>query len=150
VPAFHFRLGALERVRRQVREQCQLDVAEAEESERRLVAAQNSLERQLATLQDGMRSSVSPGQVDLQLLASAGDFGNRLQAQLTQLSQQQVRLADEIARRRSALVEADRDVKTLEKLHQRQRQQHEMTATRADQKLQDDAAARTFDRESRH
>jgi flagellar export protein FliJ len=132
-----------------MREQCQLDVAEAEDARRRLVAEQKLLERRLAALQAGMRSSVSPGLVDLQRLSSAGDFSSRLQVQLTELSQQRVRLEEEIARRRQALVEADRDVKTLEKLRERQHQQHEMAARRAGQKLQDDASARSFARESR-
>ena len=81
-------------------------------------------------------------------VAAAGEFGNLLQAQLAQLNQKRAQLEDEIARRRQALVEADRDVKTLEKLRERQHQQHELASRRADQKLLDDAAARQVERES--
>lgn len=146
--AFHFRLATLERLRRQIREHCQLDVAEAETAERRLFAEQSLVGQRLAELHAGMRSSGSPGHIDPQQLTAAGEFGNRLQAQLAQLNQKRAQLEDEIARRRDALVEADRELKTLEKLRERQHQQHELAARRADQKLLDDAAARQVERES--
>jgi flagellar export protein FliJ len=150
MPASHFRLDALERLRRQQREQCQLDVSAAEEAKRGLATELVLVESRLVELQAVMRSGASPGQVDLQRLCSQGDFCKRLQTQLTQLGQQRAQLEDEIARRRRALVEADRELKTLEKLRERQHQQHETGSRRADQRLQDDAAARSFGRESRH
>ena len=52
-------------------------------------------------------------------------------------------LAPEIERRRQAVVEADRELKVLEKLSERQQAQFRLDQTRAEGKLLDEAAART-------
>ena len=52
-------------------------------------------------------------------------------------------LEAEVERRRLALVEADRDVRVLEKLRERQRERHQAAAALEDVKALDEIALRT-------
>ncbi len=70
-----------------------------------------------------------------------------IRAELEQLHHRASVLAAEVARCREAVVEADRDVRSLEKLRQRQHEQFQAAERRAESKSLDDAAARHLRRE---
>jgi len=147
MPPFRFRLGSLEKFRRQVRERCQLKLAAAEADHQRLDSERRDVERQLVALRHAVRGSVGPGRVDVVRLASANDFESGLRAELERLDQRTSVLAAEVARCREAVVEADRDVRTLEKLRQRQHEQFQADERRAESKALDDTAVRHLRRE---
>ncbi len=65
-----------------------------------------------------------------------------LAAQQKHLAQQRQAVAQEIQRRRQLLIEADRDVRILEKLEQRQRQRHRDEENREEVKELDEVAQR--------
>jgi flagellar export protein FliJ len=65
-----------------------------------------------------------------------------LLAQVEALKQQAVRLTEETERRREALVAADREVRTLEKLREKQKLEHQQEQQRLEVKFLDEVAAR--------
>ncbi len=140
--SFRFRLSSLENFRRQARERCQLELAAAEADRQNLDSQRNDVERQIVALRHAVRGSVGPGRVDVMQLASASDFECRLRGELEQLNRRASVLAEEVARCRQAVVEADREVRTLEKLRQRQHEQFQSDERRAESKRLDDAAVR--------
>ncbi len=67
---------------------------------------------------------MSPGGVDIDRLVEAQRYELVTRAQQGKIAQQRETVAGEIERRRQALVEADREVRVLEKLRERQVEQH--------------------------
>jgi flagellar export protein FliJ len=72
------------------------------------------------SLQQRSRSLKSPGAANIDALLQAHRYEVVLAGQARQLAAQQEQVAAEIERRRQALVEADRQVRVLEKLRERQ------------------------------
>jgi flagellar export protein FliJ len=63
-----------------------------------------------------------------------------LKSRAQEIAKQATLLAAETERRRLALVDADRDVRVLEKLDERRRQEHNRQQQRLDTKLLDEVA----------
>ncbi len=144
---FHFRLRSLETLRRQTRERCQLELAGAVSDRQRLVEERDAIDRKLDRLQSGLRAGVAPGRINLAQLAAAGDFERCLQAEHERLCQVAIALEAEVARRRADLIDADREVKALEKLCQLRHEQYLAGERRSAGKALDDAAVRQLRRE---
>ena len=68
--------------------------------------------------------AIAPGSVNIERLVEARRYDLVTQAQQRNIEQQRQSVTAEIQRRRQALVEADREVRVLEKLRQRQAEQH--------------------------
>jgi flagellar export protein FliJ len=139
---FRFRLNSLENYRRQTRESRQLELAAVDAERRRLESQCHDIECQLAAQRHAVRGSIGPGRIDVVQLAAASDFECRLRGELEQLNRRASVLVAEVARCRQAVVEADRDVRTLEKLRERQYEQFQFEERRAESKSLDDTAAR--------
>ena len=88
---------------------------------------------------------VSPGAVNVDTLLTAQRYGAVLKARAGLLDQQREKLQQEIDRRRQALVEADREVRALEKLRERQQQEHLAHEARIEIKDLDEVAQRRSD-----
>ena len=140
---FHFRLQPLFGVRQGERDQCRTHLAEALATDRALASDETSSRQALRDEQDHLRRQATPGRVDAQALAAAERYATGLRRQLAALAERRATLAPEIERRRLAVVEADRELRVLEKLHQRQQAQFQLDQSRAEGKLLDEAAART-------
>ncbi len=121
---FTFRLSALLRLRESRRDECRAALAEAFRIDDALGKQLGSLDRELDALREFCRRNASPGAVDIERLVQAQRYELVARAQQRQLVQQRQTVAAEIERRRQALVEADREVRVLEKLRQRQAEQH--------------------------
>jgi flagellar export protein FliJ len=137
---FHFRLATLLRLRETVRDERRVQLAEAERAQAELQARLAELERQRQQLQHECRTAAGPGEVDLPHLVEAHQYAAALRAQEAELLQQRQVLAIEIDRRRQALIEADRDVQTLEKLRESQWQAHRREEERQEGKRLDEVA----------
>lgn len=143
MPQFQFRLATLLRLHEATRDQRRVELAEVQradaELERRLTQVAVEQER----LQTECRSIASPGQVELQPLVHSQQYAAALRRQESSLNEQRQALAVEIERRRQAVVEADREVRTLEKLREGQADAYRKEAERMELKRLDEAAART-------
>ncbi len=121
---FTFRLTALLRLRESRRDECRAALAEAYRVDEALRKQLENLDRELDALREFCRRNASPGAVDIERLVQAQRYELVARAQQRHVVQQQQTVAAEIERRRQALVEADREVRILEKLRQRQAEQH--------------------------
>jgi flagellar FliJ protein len=81
------------------------------------------------------------GALDVNWLLTTQRYQLALEAQAKQLAEQASRLAEEVERRRAALVEGDREVRVLDKLEERQRAAHRIAAGRTETKQLDEVAS---------
>jgi flagellar export protein FliJ len=86
--------------------------------------------------------TVRAGNVDVDRILAAQRHEAVVTAELRHVEQQRVKVQEEIERRRAALVEADREVKTLEKLEASQRVEHRRREDVAEMKRMDETAGR--------
>jgi flagellar export protein FliJ len=98
------------------------------------------LRAEAAWLKNHCRKAAGPGRVDVDRLLTAGRYELTLRAQQQQLLERQARLAEEIERRRGALTAANREVKILEKLRDRQAERHRREEDSRAQKQLDEIA----------
>lgn len=144
---FQFRLAALERLREAVRDERRSQLAEAF----RLADLLAEQKRQLAeNLRELARMRAVPaGAIDVDKLLAASRYEAVVLMEQAQLDRQLAAVAVEIERRREALVAADRDVRTLEKLREAQQARHREAEEQQLMKQLDEAALRGFDGEER-
>ena len=140
---FHFRLATLLRLRETTRDERRVQLAEAQRADAELQSQLTRLDVEQEQLQRECRTAAGPGAVDLPRLVEAQQYAAALRAQEAELQQQRQALAVEIDRRRQALLEADRDVRTLEKLRENQLQAHRQEEERQEGKRLDEAALQT-------
>ena len=126
---FHFRLSTLLGLRQSARDECRLRLAEARWADAELANQTAELRAQQARTQAERRRAAGPGRVRLESLAEADRYAAALRARHADLRRRRETLAAELSRR-LALVEADREVKSLEKLRDRDQQRHQLEAAR--------------------
>ena len=88
-----------------------------------------------------------PGEAIVDRILESQRFGLLLKSQVTALTIQQQQVAEEVERRRQVVVEADRQVRVLEKLAEKQLAEHLVEEGRADMKELDEQAAVIFSRQ---
>lgn len=140
MPPFRFRLQTLERLREASRDACREQLADALRVDDRLREQQADLERHLHTARE--LQTVRAGRVDVDRLLEAQRYETSLLGEARHVAEQRARVAEEIDRRRAALVEADREVKVLEKLKAARRAEFDASERRDEVKRLDEAAGR--------
>jgi len=143
---FHFRLATLLRLRAATRDERRVQLGEAQQADVELQDRLAGLGAQQQRLQHECREAAGPGAVDLPRLIEAHHCATALRSQEAELERQRRELAVEIDRRRQALLEADRDVRTLEKLRENQSQVHRQCENRQEGKRLDEAALQAAQR----
>lgn len=144
---FKFRLATLLQIRCQLRDQRRGQLAEAYEAENQLRKRTEDVNQDLQQLDDEYRRAGGAGSVDIDRLLAAQRYEIVLRSQRQQLREQADMLAVEIERRRLALVEADRDVRVLEKLREKQLRRHREEEGRREIKRLDEVAQQRVARE---
>jgi flagellar protein FliJ len=138
---FRFRLQTLRRLREIHRDEQRGRLATAYEAERILQHQRDELAAEAAEHLESQRRAMREGPIDVNWLLTTQRYQLALEAQAKVLADQAVKLAEEVERRRQALVEADREVRVLDKLEERQRNQHRLVAAQAETKLLDEVAS---------
>ncbi|MCU0876785.1 MAG: flagellar export protein FliJ [Pirellulaceae bacterium] len=133
-----FRLSTLLRLRLEARDERRAELAKALRAEGMLNQQQEALAREASDLLVRSRALASPGEVDLDALIQNQRYGLLLKARGSQLAEQLAQVVNEVARRRAALVEADREVRMLEKLREKQAAAQRLADERREQKLLDE------------
>lgn len=139
---FQFRLKALLAVREAARDERLAQLAEAFAAQQKLDERRAALNHQLAEQQHVFRQRTAAGTIDVDGLLSANRFDLVLRAELNVIDHHERNLAPEIERRRQAVVAAEREVRVLEKLRERQLEQFRQQEALADMKRIDEIAAR--------
>lgn len=137
---YRFRLQTLQKVREAHRDQQRAALAEAFRAEQLLAENRAELVIEEQQLRELQREATSGQYLDVNRLLEAQRYELLLKAQSMELAKQAILLAAETERRRQLLVEADREVRVLEMLDERNRQTHERNQQRAETKRLDEAA----------
>ncbi|HYW79084.1 MAG TPA: flagellar export protein FliJ [Thermoguttaceae bacterium] len=140
---FKFRLATLLRLREETRDQRRAELAEAYHADDLLQQHIQEADDALAELLAQCRKVAGPGVVDIDRLVAAGRYELTLRAQRKEMVEQRERVLAEIERRRQALVEANREVRVLEKLRENQTRRHRDEQNRQEVKRLDEVAGRT-------
>ena len=143
---FHFRLSTLLRLREAARDQRRAELMEAYRVEEILQKQAESVRREMDWLQQRSRRAAGPGTVNVDQLVEGQRYGLTLKSQLAETARQQEVVAGEIHRRREVLLAADRDVRVLENLRDKQSQQHREEEERQDQRQLDEVATQSATR----
>jgi flagellar protein FliJ len=137
---FRFRLQTLRRLREIHRDEQRARLATAFEAERILAEQREQVALEIVGLGAARRRLMQQSALDVNQLLTSQRYQLTLEAHSRTLAEQAMKLADEVERRRQAVVEADREVRILDKLEERQRRQHRDTAARAEAKTLDEVA----------
>lgn len=138
--AFKFRMQSLLRLREQAREDAQRRLADALRRLAQCDQVVNQIRDELRGLEKHMRDAVKQQPLDVDRLLDGRRHQMTLQARLAELNKALSEAGEEVQRCRRNLVEADREVKVLEKLHERRLAEHQRQAAREEIKQLDEAA----------
>jgi flagellar FliJ protein len=139
---FKFRLATFERVCEAARDERRLQLAEALRLQESLDERSAELELELAELLSQAQQAARPGPVNVDRLINAQQYELVLRGEQQLLARQRSALDAEIERRREALIDADREVRTLEKLRESQQQRFRQEENAREMKLLDEVASR--------
>ncbi len=139
---FKFRLATLLRLREATRDQRRSELAEAYRVDDVLQKQIEYVGKEMDWLMHRYRKAAGPGIVNVDSLVDAGRYELMLRSQQNQLGRQREDVCEEIERRRESLLVADRDVRVLEKLRQKQSQRYLSEQNRQEIKLLDETAQR--------
>jgi flagellar FliJ protein len=137
---FKFRLATLLKLREAVRDERRAELAQAYRADDVLNKLLEQTRTELNSLEDQCRKAAGPGTIDIDRLIEVQRYEIILKLQQRHLNEQRGRLATEIERRRVALLAANREVRVLEKLRERQLEQHNQAENRLDIKRLDEVA----------
>jgi flagellar protein FliJ len=138
-----FRLETLLKLREFTRDERRRDLAQAYEAERILHQRIAALHEEVTAVQQRTRR-LATGTLNMEDLLHARRYQLLTQSHIASSNQQLEQVRQEVERRRQALMEADREVKVLEKLRERSQRQEEQAAARREAKQLDEAGLRTF------
>ena len=122
MPPFRFRLATLLKIREGTRDERHSALAEAQYALRLVEEKIANVREEMAQLKRDYASSARPGQISVDRLLDDQRYERVLLSELRHLEQQREKVGAEVERRRDVLVEADREVKVLEKLREKQTQ----------------------------
>ncbi len=145
MPKFRFRLSTLQKLRETHRDEMRSKLGEAFQAERLLGEQVEAVHAEEAELVETHRRSLQSGTTDVNQLLNVQRYSASLKGQLATMGKQMEMLGAEIEKRRLALVEADQEVRVLEKLHERQLDAHRSQVLRAEAKVMDEIASRTVE-----
>lgn len=120
MPRFLFKLAAVLTYRRHQRDLCRQLLAGAMADDATLVQQAQGVEQQRDLQFDEMRDLLATGRVNLDRSAARRYYAGQLARDLAEIEARRQLVAQQIARCREALMQADQRVKALEKLHANQ------------------------------
>lgn len=147
MPKYKFRLETLRNVRQARRDERRVALAEAFQAGELLDERQADLAAEQTDLRALQRVATSGQFLDVNCLLEAQRYELVLKARGQEIANQRALLETETERRRQALVEADRDVRALDLLDERQRGEHRRQTLRAEHKQLDETAAQRHQRQ---
>jgi flagellar export protein FliJ len=142
MPKFQFRLTTLLRLRERARDERRAALAQAYQAEALLREEQERLSRDLEGLLSASRLACGPGALNIDQLLDTRRYELVIKAHLQDLGKKRTMLEEEIARRRETLAEANRQVRVLELLRERQLERHRHEENRQETKFLDEVAGR--------
>jgi flagellar FliJ protein len=124
MPAFRFRLQTVLRLRSALCDERRGQLAEALRLRGELDERMAALAREMAELRHHCQEVSGPGPVRIDCLVDAQRYESHLRSEQAALEVQRQSVTREVERRRQALVEADRELRVLEKLRDARQARH--------------------------
>ncbi|MBC7856283.1 MAG: flagellar export protein FliJ [Pirellulaceae bacterium] len=141
---FRFRLQTVLELRIAERDERRGELAKALRAAEILQERRQQLTEEMTDNQELARKLAEPGKANIDRLLQTHRYEAILKGTLAQLVAQEKQVAAEIERRRHVLTEADRQVRVLEKLQERKREEHARGELRQEMKQLDEVAAVAF------
>lgn len=141
---FRFRLATLLRLRIAERDERRSDLAKAQAAADILRQEQATLTAEREENRQRLRRQAAPGSGNVDALIHGHRYDAILKGRAAQLVAQQAQVEREIERRRTILVEADRQVRVLEKLQERKAADHLARQAKLEARELDEVAAVGF------
>jgi len=139
---FRFRLATLRKLRVAQRDEMRAKLAEAYQAELLLEQQLETVQVEVKNQQSLQRSAIQDAAMNVNHLLETQRYLAVLRAQQSTMQGQTKLLATEVQRRRQAAIEADRQVRILDKLQERQKAEHRQKLQKAEIKELDEIAAR--------
>ena len=139
---YRFRLATLRKLRESHRDELRGKLAEAFQAAQLLDEQQLAVAEEMTALQESQRRATSGETTSVSALLEVQRYQAVLRSQQGTLRDQAKLLATEVERRRQSVVEADRQVRVLEKLDERQRLNHQQVQYRVEAREMDEIASR--------
>lgn len=139
---FHFRLAAVLRIREQERDEKRQELIQAVTARDILEQHRQGLEEERRILGEKLRQSLAQGKIDADQMLAWRRYEMLLNVQREQVQKQIETVEQEIEKRQAVLREANRAVKALELLRDRQMEEFNRAERRKEMKRLDETAAR--------
>lgn len=123
--AFRFRLQPLQKIRENIRQERQTELAKALEAEAVVREKIESIGREIVATKEDGRKQAAAGKINVDYLVALRRHEAYLIVQKAEAEQKLEQVLVEVERRRLAVVEADKEVKIMEKLHEKLKERHE-------------------------
>lgn len=145
--AYQFRLTTMLKLREQARDERRRELAQAYEAERIVRVRISEMQAEIEATRHRTRIAGGAGSINIEELLNARRYALVMKSQVVEAESQVKLVLEEIERRRLTLLDADRDVKVLEKLRERQSDQQAELERKQENKQLDEAALRGFSRQ---
>lgn len=139
-----FRLQPLIKLREAERDERRAELAKAYQAETILQEQIRQIDTDVAAAHASRQAMSAPGKLNVDQMIEGHRYQMLLVVQRKKLLEQQQLLLQEIERRRLAVVEADRQLKILEKLKDRQAAAQMAAAHKLETRQMDEVALRSF------
>jgi flagellar protein FliJ len=121
-----FRLQSVLNLRMATRDERRKSLADALRADAIVSEQIAKITAEISDLRDTLRSVATPGVIEVDRLLTFNRHELLLDANRKSLAVQRKKIAEEIEIRRLALIDADRDVKAMEKLRERQQREDQL------------------------
>lgn len=142
MPGFRFGLSTVLLVRQRCLEQRQIELADAVARLRQVASEKAAIEERIRQHRQRCRAVVVPGRLDVAALRAASQFEAAQTEHVAALDSQHRQLSAEIEHLRDAVVDADRQLRAIEKLREQRYREHLADQRRAEQRQLDESALR--------
>ncbi|MBC7337621.1 MAG: flagellar export protein FliJ [Clostridia bacterium] len=139
---FQFRLESVLKIRERERDNRRLELLQAISAEEILLEQAKLLDARQKRLQEDLRAATRAGLLDVHQVLAYRRYELILAAQQDELVRQLKAIREEIERRRAALLEANRALRVLELLRDKQRERFRKNAVKNELKQMDELANR--------
>ncbi|MCA9230401.1 MAG: flagellar export protein FliJ [Planctomycetales bacterium] len=145
---FRFRLNTLRKLREAHRDEMRAKLDEAYQALRILEDQISAAGEEVAQLQAAQRGALDGDMADVNAMLEAGRYQAVLRSQQKTMQDQIQLLTPEIERRRQAVIVADKEVRILDKLEERQRAEHRHLRQRAEISELDEIGSQSVEAEN--
>lgn len=141
---FRFRLETYLRLKIAARDQCRAELAEVLRAEQQLKEHQAGIESDIQEQHAYIRGLAQTGALNVDLITASQREVMFLQALQVEKQQLMIKLRPHIQQRQQALIDADHEVRTLERLKEQKQEQHLKWEAAMEAKQMDEIALSGF------